>query len=190
MPHFRHKISTVFESTGRNGPQKSFILHCQVYKVASTYPPLAQSSPLSSLHRSFPTRSTYEASSWWHFSSRDLCFVWPSFCLLCPQRSTRSKQWKNPFTSEAFVLSHETKQELDCPTSSSLSDVSESLDAAGLLTGSSCSPESTRFLFANDSSSWGREDDNSQRGDSEDGKGVIKCDDHQRAGEYALKIKT
>lgn len=38
-------------------------------------------------------------------------------------------------------------------TSSSLSDVSESVEAAGLLTGSSCSPESTRFLFARDKSS-------------------------------------
>ncbi len=38
-------------------------------------------------------------------------------------------------------------------TSSSLSDVSESVEAAGLLTGSSCSSESTRFLLARDSSS-------------------------------------
>lgn len=40
-----------------------------------------------------------------------------------------------------------------CLTSSSLSDVSESVDAAGLFTGSSCSPESTLFLFAKDNSS-------------------------------------
>lgn len=38
-------------------------------------------------------------------------------------------------------------------TSSSLSDVSESVEAAGLLTGSSCSPESTLFLLARDKSS-------------------------------------
>ena len=44
------------------------------------------------------------------------------------------------------------------PTSSSLSDVSESVDAAaavvGLLTGSSCSSESVLFRLAKDSSSW------------------------------------
>lgn len=135
-----------------------------------TYPPLGPSSPLSCLHPSCRTPLLYWTSSLWHSSSLSLCLAWPSFYLLCHRQSTgQRKKKKSDLTPLKSRLVQNWPIRLNsintgrywnaacktikARTSSSLSDVSESVEAAGLLTGSSCSPESTRFLFARDKSS-------------------------------------
>lgn len=133
-----------------------------------TYPPLEPNSPLSCLHPSCRTPSLCWTSFLWHSSSLSLFLAWLSSYLLCHRQSTGQRkknmtdlallnsrlQQNSPLTLADTWTWKLCWQTVKVRTSSSLSDVSESVEAAGLLTGSSCSPESTRFLFARDKSSW------------------------------------